>query len=139
MSSLEDREHWQKNESRIDNLFALFERLNERPDVSDDVQVLVERIEQLEASVETLRGRVADQTKEGKVQSIIDAANNKADAGMDAVVMTYKEIKLATGVSTSQAYRYIEELPDERTEFRSREDTDKTRGLIVQLSNGENE
>ena len=139
MSSLEDREHWQKNESRIDNLFALFERLNERPDVSDDVQVLVERIEQLEAEVETLRGRVADQTKEGKVQSIIDAANNKADAGMDAVVMTYKEIKMATGVSTSQAYRYIEELPEERTEFRSREDTDKTRGLIVQLSNGENE
>jgi len=139
MSSFEERQMVEKNESRIDNLFALFERLNEREDVSDDVQLLIERIEQLEAEVDTLRGRVADQTKEGKVQSIIDAANNKADAGMDAVVMTYKEIKLATGVSTSQAYRYIEELPEERTEFRSREDTDKTRGLIVQLSNGENE
>jgi len=139
MSSLEERQMVEKNQSRIDNLFALFERLNQRPDVSDEVQVLMERIEQLEAEVETLRGRVADQTKEGKLQSIIHAANNKADAGMDAVVMTYKEIKLATGVSTSQAYRYIEELPDERTEFRSREDTDKTRGLIVQVSNGENE
>jgi hypothetical protein len=117
----------------------LFERVNDRPDHTSEVELLMERVTQLEADLEQLREIVQDQTKQGKVESIIEAAQNKADSGMDAVVMTSNEIKLATGVSTSQAYRYIDELPQSRPEFQSRKDEDKKRGLIVELSRGGNE
>jgi len=134
MSSFEERQMVQKNESRIDNLFALFERLNERPDVSDDVQVLMERIEQLEAEVARLRDILQEESKTGKIEQIEQAALNKADTNMEGVVMTYKEIMAATGVSHTQAYRYIEELPRDYDRFNHRDDQEKTRGLIVDLS-----
>jgi lipid II:glycine glycyltransferase (peptidoglycan interpeptide bridge formation enzyme) len=136
---MDDSSLSEKNEDRINQLFVLFEKLNDRPDHTAEVELLNQRITMLEAKIEELRDMVHDETKEGKIESIIEAARNKADAGMEAVVMTYKEIKLASGVSTSQAYRYIDELPDSRKEFREREDEDKTRGLIVDVSHGETE
>jgi hypothetical protein len=134
MSSFEERQMVEKNESRIDNLFALFERLNEREDPSEDVSLNTERIAQLEAEVERLREIVHDQSKMGKIEQIEEAALNKSDSSMEGVVMTYKEIMAATGVSHTQAYRYIEELPRDYDRFMDRDDQDKTRGLIVDLS-----
>jgi len=134
MSSFEERQMVEKNESRIDNLFALFERLNEREDQSEDVSLNTERIEQLEAEVARLRDIVQEESKTGKIEQIEQAALNKADTTMEGVVMTYKEIMAATGVSHTQAYRYIEELPRDYDRFNHRDDQEKTRGLIVDLS-----
>jgi len=134
MSSFEERQMVEKNESRIDNLFALFERLNEREDQSEDVSLNTERIEQLEAEVARLRDIVQEESKTGKIEQIEQAALNKADTSMEGVVMTYKEIMAATGVSHTQAYRYIEELPRDYDRFNHRDDQEKTRGLIVDLS-----
>jgi len=129
-----DESKVENNESRIDNLYSLFERLNDMPDHTSEVELLIERVTQLEAEVETLKERVNDQDKMGKVERIVDAAENKADPGMDAVVMTAKEIKVATGVSTSHAYRYIEELPEQFDNISERSDDNKERGVIVDLS-----
>jgi len=134
MSSFEERQMVEKNESRIDNLFALFERLNEREDPSEDVSLNTERIEQLEAEVARLRDILQEESKTGKIEQIEQAALNKADTSMEGVVMTYKEIMAATGVSHTQAYRYIEELPRDYDRFNHRDDQEKTRGLIVDLS-----
>ena len=134
MSSFEERQMVEKNESRIDNLFALFERLNEREDPSEDVSLNTDRIEQLEAEVARLRDILQEESKTGKIEQIEQAALNKADTSMEGVVMTYKEIMAATGVSHTQAYRYIEELPRDYDRFNHRDDQQKTRGLIVDLS-----
>jgi len=100
MSSFEERQMVEKNESRIDNLFALFERLNEREDPSEDVSLNTKRIEQLEAEVARLRDILQEESKTGKIEQIEQAALNKADTSMEGVVMTYKEIMAATGVVT---------------------------------------
>jgi len=126
-----------KNEDRIDNLYSLFERV--MTDVSDFdnldevCETLEWRVAQLEAEVETLRARVNDQSKAGRVQRIVEAAENKADATMDAVSLTATEIKAATGVSTGHAYVYIDELPEEYPYIRERPEDAQQRGIIVDL------
>jgi len=134
MSSLTDRSLDEKNQDRIDQLFTLFENLNERPDHTAEVELLMDRVTQLEAEVQSLNEQLQDNSKQGRIDAIVSAAQNKADAGMDAVVMTAKEIRVATGVSTSHAYRYIDELPGEYPEFQARDDDSKERGMIVELS-----
>jgi len=123
----------EKNESRIDNLFALFERLNNRPDHTDEVQLLMDRVTQLEAEVASLTEQVRDNSKLSSVDAIVEAARNKADPTMSAVVLTAKELRIATGVSSSHAYRYLDDLPDEFDYFSARSDEDKQRGLVVHL------
>jgi len=134
MSSLTDRTLDEKNEDRIDQLFTLFENLNERPDHTAEVELLMDRVTQLEAEVQSLTEQLHANDKMAKVDAIVEAAENKADAGMDAIVMTAKEIRVATGVSTSHAYRYIDELPEEFAHISARGDDTKERGVIVDLS-----
>jgi len=131
--SLTDRDQLEKLESRIDNLYALFERVNDRPDLTDEVGMLMERVSQLEAEVASLTEQVKDDSKLSRVEAIVEAAENKADATMSGVVMTAKDIRAATGVSTSHAYRYIDELPLEFEHFDSRDQDEKERGIVVDL------
>jgi len=84
--------------------------------------------------VQSLTEQVHANDKMAKVDAIVEAAENKADAGMDAIVMTAKEIRVATGVATSHAYRYIDELHEDFAHISARGDDTKERGVIVDLS-----
>jgi len=136
-----DESQWttqvEKNEDRIDNLYSLFERV--MTDVSDFdnldevCETLEWRVGQLEAEVEALRKQVHDESKEGRVQQLVEAAQNKADPGMDHVAMNAEEIRAATGVGISHAYRYIKQLPEEYSYILERSEDATERGVVVSV------
>jgi len=141
--SLTDRSLDKKNEDRIDQLFTLFEKLNQRPDMSEELEAMKKELADLRGELETLQSNSLDDSKTHKVERIIEAARNKADPGMRGIVMDYRDIMAATGVSNTQAYRYIEQLPDEYDYLEDRDNLPdhiesdslaKDRGLVVDLS-----
>jgi len=141
--SLTDRSLDEKNEDRIDQLFTLFENLNQRPDMSDELEAMKKELADLRGELETLQANSLDDSKTHKVERIVEAARNKADPGMKGIVMDYRDIMAATGVSNTQAYRYIEQLPDEYDYLEDRDNLPdhiesdslaKDRGLVVDLS-----
>jgi hypothetical protein len=96
----------------------------------------------LRGELETLQANSLDDSKTHKVERIVEAARNKADPGMRGIVMDYRDIMAATGVSNTQAYRYIEQLPDEYDYLEDRDNLPdhiesdslaKDRGLVVDL------
>jgi pimeloyl-CoA synthetase len=129
----------EKNENRLDNVFAVYENLKERLEEMEEVGQVTERITHLEQKVENLSDKTRHDDKNSRVEAILYAAKNKADPGMDAVLMSAKDIKIATGLSTSQSYRYIEDLPEDFGYISAREDDSKERGVIVDLSHVETE
>jgi len=141
--SLTDRSLDEKNEDRIDQLFTLFETLNQRPDMSDELEAMKKELADLRGELETLQANSLDDSKTHKVERIVEAARNKADPGMRGIVMDYRDIMAATGVSNTQAYRYIEQLPEEYDYLEDRDNLPdhiesdslaKDRGLVVDLS-----
>jgi len=141
--SLTDRSLDEKNEDRIDQLFNLFETLNQRPDMSEELEAMKKELADLRGELETLQANSLDDSKTHKVERIVEAARNKADPGMKGIVMDYRDIMAATGVSNTQAYRYIEQLPDEYDYLEDRDNLPdhiesdslaKDRGLVVDLS-----
>jgi len=141
--SLSDRSLDEKNEDRIDQLFTLFERLNERPDMTHELEAMKQELADLRGELETLQANSLDDSKTHKVERIVEAARNKADPGMRGIVMDYRDIMAATGVSNTQAYRYIEQLPGEFDYLEDRDNLPdhiesdslaKDRGLVVDLS-----
>jgi len=141
--SLTDRSLDEKNEDRIDQLFTLFENLNQRPDMSEELEAMKKELADLRGELETLQSNSLDDSKTHKVERIVEAARNKADPGMRGIVMDYRDIMAATGVSNTQAYRYIEQLPDEYDYLEDRDNLPdhiesdslaKDRGLVVDLS-----
>ena len=140
--SLTDRSLDEKNEDRIDQLFTLFENLNQRPDMSDELEAMKKELADLRGELETLQSNSLDDSKTHKVKRIVEAARNKADPGMRGIVMDYRDIMAATGVSNTQAYRYIEQLPEEYDYLEDRDNLPdhiesdslaKDRGLVVDL------
>jgi hypothetical protein len=143
MSSLTDRSLREKNEDRIDQLFVLFERLRERPDLQEDMEEVKQALEDMRGEIETLQENSINHSKAHKVDRIVEAGRNKADPGMKGVVMDYRDIMAATGVSNTQAYRYIEQLPKEYDYLADRADLPehieadalaKDRGLVIDLT-----
>jgi hypothetical protein len=141
--SLTDRSLDEKNEDRIDQLFTLFENLNQRPDMTEELEAMKQELADLRGEVETLQANSVDDSKTHKVERIVEAARNKADPGMRGIVMDYRDIMAATGVSNTQAYRYIEQLPDEFDYLEDRDNLPdhiesdslaKDRGLVVDLA-----
>jgi len=141
--SLTDRSLDEKNEDRIDQLFTLFENLNQRPDMSEELEAMKKELADLRGELETLQSNSLDDSKTHKVERIVEAARNKADPGMRGIVMDYRDIMAATGVSNTQAYRYIEQLPDEYDYLEDRDNLPdhiesdslaKDRGLVVDLA-----
>jgi hypothetical protein len=141
--SLTDRNLDEKNEDRIDQLFTLFENLNQRPDMREELEAMKKELADLRGELETLQANSLDDSKTHKVERIVEAARNKADPGMKGIVMDYRDIMAATGVSNTQAYRYIEQLPDEYDYLEDRDNLPdhiesdslaKDRGLVVDLS-----
>jgi len=141
--SLTDRSLDEKNEDRIDQLFTLFERLNDRPDVTQGLEDMKKELADLRGEVETLQANSVQDSKTHKVERIVEAARNKADPGMRGIVMDYRDIMAATGVSNTQAYRYIEQLPEEFDYLEDRDNLPdhiesdslaKDRGLVVDLA-----
>jgi hypothetical protein len=129
----------EENQDRLDNVYAIYEGLKDRLEDLEEVGQVMERVAHLEEKVENLSERTRHDAKNSRVGAIETAAKNKADPGMDAVLMTAKDIKIATGLSTSQSYRYIEDLPEEFSFISAREEDSKERGVIVDLSHVETE
>jgi archaellum component FlaC len=135
-----------KLENRIDQLFTLFEKLREDGETVDEMldrlETMDARVDRLEDEVASLRSLVQNDSKQAKVGNIVRNARNKADTKQKGVVMTYKDIQAATGVSSTMAYNYIDELPDEFAFLHDRDDLPthveedslaKDRGLVVDL------
>jgi len=138
--SLQDRDLTEKNEDRIDSLFTLFEALK---DGSDQSEHNAERIDVLENQLDVIQDQLAeclaeihDDSKRAKIARIVEAAENKADAKTTEVAMDYQEIMMATGVGSSQAYNYINDLPADYTFLHDAADKGSVRGdrrLVVDI------
>jgi hypothetical protein len=116
--------------------------------LADQHAAQAERLAQLEEEVASLRSLVQNDSKQAKVANILRNARNKADTKQTGVVMGYKDIMAATGVSSTMAYNYIDSLPTEYPFLHDREDLPthveedslaKDRGLVVDLSTVEDE
>jgi len=111
--------------------------------LSEELEAERERNDRQEERIATLEDIVHNDSIDAKVANIVQNARNRADTKQRGVVMGYKDIMAATGVSSTMAYNYIDELPEDYPFLHDRDDLPthveedslaKDRGLVVDLT-----
>lgn len=91
-------------------------------DLKADNEDLRHRVDQLEERLDTTEDAVHTSGKQGKVRDLVRAAQNRRNGGEDVVMMDYKDIKAATGVSKRYAFDLMDDLPGQFACFEDGDD-----------------
>jgi regulator of replication initiation timing len=91
--------------------------IEDKKELQDTVDNIVDRVDELEAENNRLRTRIEDSDgKDAKVAAIVEYAANKRGS-KPAVKLDWREIRGASGCSRRYAYDLMDDLPDEYAWF----------------------